>query len=287
MQSPAPMAAAVLSADELLARLQSSKEGLTSDEARRRLDRVGPNEPAGRRRGAVMRELLGFLANPLVIILLIASLVSAVLGDVVNAAIIVLMVVLSVVLNFVQTYRSQRAAERLREAVAPTATVLRDGAWVELPRRESWSRAIVIARGRRPRAGRRPPARGARPARPAGGADRRVAAGREGGRADLAAAASTAGRGPEPRLPRAPRSSAGRRRPWWWPPGGRPRSATSRPGSPTRPPETEFERGIRRFGLLIMRTVVFPRAVRVRGQRRPAPRRRSSRSSSRWRWRSG
>lgn len=123
------------SRDALLARLETSEAGLSSDKARRRLDRVGPNEALERRGGAVMRELIGFLANPLVLILILASAVSAVLGDIVNAAIIALMVVLSVILNFVQAYRSQRAAERLRDEVAPTATVRRDGAWTELPGR--------------------------------------------------------------------------------------------------------------------------------------------------------
>jgi Mg2+-importing ATPase len=129
------MSAAGLPRAEILARLQASEEGLSSGEARRRFDRVGPNEPVGPRRGAVMGELLGFLANPLVLILILASAVSAVLRDVINATIIALMVVLSVVLNFVQAYRSQRAAERLREEAAPTATVRRDGTWTELPRR--------------------------------------------------------------------------------------------------------------------------------------------------------
>ena len=120
----------------VMERLRASPKGLAAEDARQRLADVGPNEPARPRRGAVLRELLYFLANPLVVILLIASLVSAVLGEPVNASIIALMVILSVLLNFVQTYRSQRAAERLREEVAPTASVLRDGQWIELPRRD-------------------------------------------------------------------------------------------------------------------------------------------------------
>ena len=120
----------------LLADLHASRGGLTSDEARRRLDEVGPNEPARAPRTAGLVQILLLLANPLVIILLVASAVSAILGERVNASIIVLMVVLSVVLNFVQTYRSHRAAERLRDAVAPTATVLRDGIWSEIRRRD-------------------------------------------------------------------------------------------------------------------------------------------------------
>ena len=44
-------------------------------------------------------------------------------------------VVLSVAINFWQSYRSRQAAERLRASVTPTATVLRDGQWQEIPLR--------------------------------------------------------------------------------------------------------------------------------------------------------
>ena len=81
------------------------------------------------------RQFLRFCTNPLVLILLVASIISAFLGELLNAAIIGAMVVLSVVINFVQAYRSEQAVRRLREQVAPTASVLRDGNWQELPRR--------------------------------------------------------------------------------------------------------------------------------------------------------
>ena len=110
--------------------------GLTQQEARDRLSKVGPNEPMPVRRTWLLRRLLGFFAEPLVAILLIASLLSAAVGDLVNASIIVIMVFLSVALNFYQTSRANRAAERLRKEVAPTATVLRDGEWIETARRE-------------------------------------------------------------------------------------------------------------------------------------------------------
>jgi Mg2+-importing ATPase len=54
----------------------------------------------------------------------------------VDAGIIVAIVLMSVTLDFVQTYRSHRAIERLRDRVAPTATVLRDGKWQEIARRD-------------------------------------------------------------------------------------------------------------------------------------------------------
>ena len=109
--------------------------GLTSKEASKRLAESGPNELASVHRTRTLVQILLLFANPLVIILLIASLISALLGEVINAAIIVVMVLMSVALNFFQTYRSERAAARLREQVAPTAIALRDGEWREIPRR--------------------------------------------------------------------------------------------------------------------------------------------------------
>jgi Mg2+-importing ATPase len=119
----------------VLQQLNASEEGLTSDEVEARLDRYGFNEPTPTRRAGAAVQLALLLANPLCLILLMASLVSALLGEAFSAAIIVTMVFLNVVLNFLQTYRSQRAADRLREQVAPTATVRRDGEWLEKPRR--------------------------------------------------------------------------------------------------------------------------------------------------------
>jgi magnesium-transporting ATPase (P-type) len=123
-------------APDLLRKLQATPDGLTSAEARQRLEEHGPNEPAPGHGASDVAQLLHFFLNPLVIILLIASLVSAILGERVNAAIIATIVLLSIALNCVQAYRSQRAIERLRAGVAPTAAVLRDGRWVSLPRRE-------------------------------------------------------------------------------------------------------------------------------------------------------
>jgi P-type Mg2+ transporter len=81
--------------DTLLAELHAARGGLTSDEARRRFGEIGPNEPARAPRTAGLVQILPLLANPLVIILLIASAASAILGERVNASIIVLMVGLS------------------------------------------------------------------------------------------------------------------------------------------------------------------------------------------------
>jgi Mg2+-importing ATPase len=110
--------------------------GLTAREAEEHLSQYGPNDPTPVPRGVLVRELLILFVNPLVIILLFASLVSGILEQRIDASIIFVMVLLGVSINFAQTYRSQRAIQRLREHVSLTATVLRDGKWQEVKRHE-------------------------------------------------------------------------------------------------------------------------------------------------------
>ncbi len=123
-------------ADEQLPPKSPSAAGLSSAEAEARLDQYGPNEPAPAKRSSTVVELLLLFLNPLVIILLVAALASLVLGDASDAVIILVIVLLSIAINFIQTYRSQQAINRLRADVAPTATVLRDGTWQEIARRK-------------------------------------------------------------------------------------------------------------------------------------------------------
>jgi P-type Mg2+ transporter len=110
--------------------------GLTNEEAAQRLRDFGPNDPAPRRHGELVFELLVLFINPLVVILLVASILSAVLGQRADAAIIFVITMSSVAINFSQTYRSGKAIRRLREHVCLTASVLRDGAWRDVRRDE-------------------------------------------------------------------------------------------------------------------------------------------------------
>lgn len=110
--------------------------GLSGAEARLRLKQFGYNDPVKSKKTSRIIQFLLLFAEPLIAILLVASVVSAIVGDLVNAVIILVMVLLGVILNFIQTSRSQNAAEALKKAVSLTATVLRDGEWIEITRRE-------------------------------------------------------------------------------------------------------------------------------------------------------
>jgi Mg2+-importing ATPase len=116
--------------------LPGGASGLTSGQAEQAFAQYGPNDPTPTHRYPGVKDLLLLFLNPLIIILLIAGIVSAFLGELISAGIIVAMVLLGVAINFVQTYRSQRAVEQLRKHVMPTATVLRDGQWQDIHRHD-------------------------------------------------------------------------------------------------------------------------------------------------------
>jgi Mg2+-importing ATPase len=116
-----------LTVDELFSKLKTSQEGLTSREVKKRIKIYGRNEIAKRKKKATIIEFLSNFRNPLVLILLIAGLVSVFYGESINAIIIFSIVFLSVGLTFYQETKAEKAAEMLREKVTTTGTVLRDG----------------------------------------------------------------------------------------------------------------------------------------------------------------
>jgi Mg2+-importing ATPase len=107
--------------------LARSPLGLSTTEAEARLRRDGPNTlelSTGRTR---LRILASQFASPLVVILVVATVVSLVAGETSEAVIITAMIGLSATLGFVQEARSQAALEALQGRVALRTTVIRDG----------------------------------------------------------------------------------------------------------------------------------------------------------------
>lgn len=113
--------------ETLFQRLGSSFSGLSSDEASVRLEIYGPNELAKKEKHAAILEFILNFKSPLTIILLIAGAISGILQEYANMMIIFVIVFLSVILDFYQQSKAEKAAEALKEKVTTTATVLRDG----------------------------------------------------------------------------------------------------------------------------------------------------------------
>ena len=117
---------------DLFQTLEATPSGLTSDEADRRLRLYGPNSFVHESRFAAFFNFLRLVANPLVIILLIASGASLALGDRIGGLIIISIVLLSVLLNFFMEFQARHAVEKIQKQVATTAAVIRDGQEREL-----------------------------------------------------------------------------------------------------------------------------------------------------------
>ena len=117
----------------ILRELHARPEGLTHAQAAARLRRDGPNRLATSERPSVVRSIAKRLANPLIVVLLCASAIAAFTGDPVSFGFIVVIVLMSIALDMVQEHRAGRAMDALRRTVALRVRVCRDGRLDELP----------------------------------------------------------------------------------------------------------------------------------------------------------
>lgn len=122
-----------LSEEELFTSLGSGRNGLTSRQAEAALARYGHNDISRLRKPLFIFQYLGHFRNLLVIILLIAAAISLLVGEITNAIIIVIIVLVSVTLNFFQEYKAGNAADLLKQKIVSKSVVIRDGVRAELP----------------------------------------------------------------------------------------------------------------------------------------------------------
>ncbi|MCX6688283.1 MAG: magnesium-translocating P-type ATPase [Methanoregula sp.] len=122
-----------LSEEELFSFLGSSPVGLTTQQAQAGLVRYGHNDISHIRKPPVIFQYLSHFKNLLVIILLIAAAISLFVGEITNAAIIFVIILASVTLNFFQEYKAGNAADLLKQKLVSKAIVFRDGTKIEVP----------------------------------------------------------------------------------------------------------------------------------------------------------
>jgi Mg2+-importing ATPase len=119
--------------DELFSTLHTTAQGLSSEQASAHRERYGPNEIAHFRKRPIILQFLDHFKNLLIIILLIAAVISFFVGEITDATIIVIIIIASVSLDFYQEYKADNAAELLRQKIITRATVYRDGKKQEMP----------------------------------------------------------------------------------------------------------------------------------------------------------
>ncbi|MDD5730863.1 MAG: magnesium-translocating P-type ATPase [Candidatus Omnitrophica bacterium] len=124
------------SQEAIFEKLATSSKGLSEDEAQKRLEEYGFNEPARKKKRTILVQILSKFINPLVIVLLIIAAFSLFFGEKISAILVMLMAALSVFLSFIQEYRAGKEAEKLSEMVRTTSTVYRNGRSLEVKIRE-------------------------------------------------------------------------------------------------------------------------------------------------------
>jgi Ca2+-transporting ATPase len=103
-----------LSAEEVINKLGTVPHtGLTTEEAKKRMERYGPNQLTEKPRPTFFQLLIGQLNNFIVIMLIVAAVISAILGDSVEAIAIASIVVLNAILGVVQESRAEEALAKL------------------------------------------------------------------------------------------------------------------------------------------------------------------------------
>jgi len=121
-----------LEVDEVFEALESTRKGITDEEAEKRLEIYGPNELREEDKRRWYHLLFEQFTSILVIILIIAAIVSAYMATLegepmTDAWVILIIVILNGILGFVQEYRAEQAVEALKAMVSPQVLVLRAG----------------------------------------------------------------------------------------------------------------------------------------------------------------
>ena len=122
--------------NEAMRALNARMDGLSSEEAQKRLQEFGPNELKKEKRKSPIKLFFEQFTNILIIILLVATVLSFAVGEAYDAIVIIAIVVACAVLGFTQEYKAEKALEALKKMTAPTALVLRDGRELQLETRD-------------------------------------------------------------------------------------------------------------------------------------------------------
>ena len=121
------------SAETVLARLASTADGLSAQEAAQRLAANGPNELTEGKRINPLRMFLGQFRSLIIWILIAAGVISGVLGEVLDCIAILAIVVLNAVIGFYQEFKAEKSIAALKKLTAPQAAVVRSGQVSSIP----------------------------------------------------------------------------------------------------------------------------------------------------------
>jgi H+-transporting ATPase len=124
-----------LPVDELMKRFETSSDGLTKEEASRRLEQYGYNEIEEKKRSPILK-FLSYFWGPIPVMIMIAAVLSGVLRHWPDVGVILVLLLMNAVVGFREEYQADSAIAALKKQLALKARVKRDGEWAGIPARE-------------------------------------------------------------------------------------------------------------------------------------------------------
>lgn len=120
------------------------KEGLSSEEASKKLESYGRNELEETEKRSIFSKLKDEFKDPLIIILILAALISFYLKDFIEGVIILAIVIINAALSIYQEGKAEEAIDSLKKMSSPNAKILRDGKIKSIPSEEIVPGDIVL-----------------------------------------------------------------------------------------------------------------------------------------------
>ncbi|MEG1311271.1 MAG: cation-translocating P-type ATPase [Romboutsia sp.] len=129
---------------EVIKKLKSNLDGLTKEEAEKRLNQNGHNELKENKKESTYKLFLTNFKDPLVVILLIAAIVQIILGEAIESLIIFSVIIINSILQVIQIKKAEGSLDSLKKLSSPNAKVIRDSKTVLILARELVIGDIVV-----------------------------------------------------------------------------------------------------------------------------------------------
>ncbi len=135
--------------DEVLTELDTSQDGLSEENAKKRLEKYGLNQLAEGKRESITQKFLKEIKNPMILVLLAAALVSGITAYLENESfadviIILAVVVINACLGVFQENKAEKAIAALKEITAAVSKVIRSGTIRTIPSRELTVGDVIV-----------------------------------------------------------------------------------------------------------------------------------------------
>ena len=121
-----------LASADIISKLGSSPDGLSSNHARQLLLEKGENVLDEQKPDSIIKVFFSQFCDLLIVILLIAALISMFSGNIESTIVIFLVLIMNAVLGTIQHVKAQRSLESLKQLSSPSAKVIRDGSVIEI-----------------------------------------------------------------------------------------------------------------------------------------------------------